>query len=105
MKAMYAKNTLPTDERRALSRFENEGGLAEPVPGRGEVPPSEPVPKGYRRLEWNELVSAGDFVAGKDGGVEPWEGPPGFRAGSFVKTIYRRNRSRSTPASKTRESV
>ena len=49
-----------------------------------------------RRLERDELVSRGDFVADAQRGFEPWEGPGGFRADAFVKPIYRRDRSGST---------
>ena len=52
------------------------------------------VPKHFRRLKWNELVSLGDFVANEHRRFEPWEGPSGFRADAFVKTIYRRYKSR-----------
>ena len=48
------------------------------------------VPERFRRLKWNEVVCRGDFVADERLGFEPWEGPGGFRADSFVKTIYRR---------------
>jgi hypothetical protein len=51
------------------------------------------VPERLRRLKWNELVSRGDFVADEHQGFEPWEGPGGFRADSFVKPIYRRDES------------
>jgi hypothetical protein len=53
------------------------------------------VPKNFRRLKWNELVSVGDFVADERRGLEVWEGPSGFRADSFVKAIYRRAKSRT----------
>ncbi|HSH16935.1 MAG TPA: hypothetical protein VLD18_12925 [Verrucomicrobiae bacterium] len=43
-----------------------------------------------RRLQFNELVSTGDLVLNEQLEFEPWEGPHGFRADSFVKTIYRR---------------
>jgi hypothetical protein len=43
-----------------------------------------------RVLKWNEMVRRGDFVADGHQGFEPWEGPSGFRADSFVKQIYRR---------------
>jgi hypothetical protein len=49
------------------------------------------VPSGYRRLKWNEVVSVGDFVADGHQGFIPWEGPGGFRADSFEKTIYRQS--------------
>jgi hypothetical protein len=54
------------------------------------------LPECFRRLKWDELVRCGDFV--KDGrqGFEPWEGPSGFRADAFVKTIYRREKVRPT---------
>lgn len=58
------------------------------------------VPKRFRRLKWNELVSLGDFVADEHRGFEPWEGPGGFRADAFVKPIYRRDESRSTATKK-----
>jgi hypothetical protein len=47
-------------------------------------------PQNFRRLEWDELVRQGDFVEDGHQGFEPWEGPSGFRADAFVKTIYRR---------------
>jgi hypothetical protein len=48
------------------------------------------VPKQLRRLKWNELVRRGDFVEDDRHGFEPWEGPGGFRADAFIKTIYRK---------------
>lgn len=47
-------------------------------------------PRRFRRLKWNELVWPGDFVADERLGLQPWEGPSGFRAGSFVRPIYRK---------------
>lgn len=44
----------------------------------------------FRPLKWNELVKRGDFVKDVNEGFEPWEGPAGFRADSFIKTIYRK---------------
>jgi hypothetical protein len=58
-----------------------------------EPPENAGVPKDFRRLQGNELVSAGDFVADERLGLELWEGPNGFRADSFVKAIYRREKS------------
>ena len=55
---------------------------------------------GLRRLEWNELVRKGDFVADGNDGFEPWDGPSGFRADAFVKPTYRR--SPKTPTTATR---
>jgi hypothetical protein len=48
------------------------------------------VPKRLRRLKWNELVRRGDFVEDNRNGFEPWDGPGGFRADAFIKTIYRK---------------
>jgi hypothetical protein len=48
------------------------------------------IPNEFRRLKPNEQVSVGDYVANGHQGFELWEGPGGFRAGSFVKPIYRR---------------
>lgn len=58
------------------------------------------VPKGFRRLKWNEVVSHGDFVADEHQGIEPWEGPGGFRADSFVKPIFRMQSRRPARAKK-----
>jgi hypothetical protein len=54
----------------------------------------------FRRLAWNELVRRGDFVEDGKSGFEPWEGPPGFHASSFIKTIYRKYASRRKVAQK-----
>lgn len=54
-------------------------------------PPAAAIlPHQLRRLSWNERVRRGDFVKTGRQGFELWEGPAGFRAGSFVKTIYRK---------------
>ena len=50
--------------------------------------------KCFRRLKWNELVSRGDFVMDEHQDFEPWEGPTGFQADSFLKPIYRRRKHR-----------
>jgi hypothetical protein len=44
----------------------------------------------FRPLKSDELVQRGDFVEDGRHGFEPWDGPGGFRADSFVKRIYRR---------------
>jgi hypothetical protein len=77
-----------------LTEQRSEGGAAgppEPMQGSGNsiAPARAGVPKRLRRLKSNELVSRGDFVANERQGFELWEGPTGFRADSFVKTIYR----------------
>lgn len=64
------------------------------------APAKAGIPKRFRRLKWNELVSHGDFVADEQRGFEPWEGPSGFRADSFMKPIYRQDESRSTASKK-----
>ena len=40
-----------------------------------------------RPLKWNELARRGAFVEDGRKGFEPWVGPGGFRAASFVKKI------------------
>jgi hypothetical protein len=65
-----------------------------------EVAASDGASKQFRRLEANELVSRGDFVADPHSGFESWEGPTGFRADSFVKPIYRKQEVRLTGAKK-----
>jgi hypothetical protein len=75
-----------------------EGGVdsaAKPTQRTGEPEafPGAGVPEHFRRLKWNEVVRHGDFVADERLGLEPWEGPGGFRADTFVKTIYRRKAS------------
>lgn len=52
------------------------------------------IPANFRRLKSHEVVSRGDYVVDQDRGLEPWEGPSGFRAGSFIKLIYRRIKGR-----------
>jgi hypothetical protein len=51
-------------------------------------------------LEWNELVRPGDFEEDGFQGFKPWDGPPGFRADAFVKTIYRRQAPQPAGAGK-----
>jgi hypothetical protein len=46
------------------------------------------VPKGYRLLKVHEMPKSGDFYH-DERGLEPWEGPSGFKAGAFLKPIYR----------------
>ena len=78
------------------NRKETTGGAAkatQPV-NKPKASAKAGVPMRFRRLKWNEVVSRGDFVAAEHRGFEPWEGPGGFRADAFVKTIYRRYKSR-----------
>lgn len=51
----------------------------------------------FRPLKWDEQVKRGDFVADGQQGFELWEGPSGFRADTFVKTIYRKLRQPLAP--------
>lgn len=88
-----------------LTEKNSEGLLtcaSEPTQRTGEsaAPAKAGIPKRFRRLKWNELVSHGDFVADEHRGFEPWEGPGGFRADAFVKPIYRRQERRPTGAKK-----
>lgn len=52
----------------------------------------------FRRLNWNEQVRRGDFVEDGKQGFELWAGMVGFRADTFVKTIYRRKKISSAAA-------
>ncbi len=58
--------------------------------------------KRFRRLNSNELVVRGDFVADGRQKLQLWEGLTGFRADSFVSPIYRQleNRPRKSKGSK-----
>ena len=71
-----------------------------------EAPTRASVPERFRRLKWNEVVWSCDFVADERLGLQPLEGPSGFRAGSFARPIYRREeivRFRATSAKKTKQ--
>jgi hypothetical protein len=61
------------------------------------------VPERFRRLNWNEVVWTGDFVADERLGLQPWEGPGGFRAGAFVRPIYRREETTRFRATSTKK--
>ena len=53
---------------------------------------SEANPGGWPRLrplKRDEVVRRGDFVKIGEQKLEPWVGPGGFRADSFVNPIYR----------------
>jgi hypothetical protein len=52
----------------------------------------------FRRLKPSEVVVRGDYVANERLELEPWDGPGGFRAGAFVKPIYRRRSRRGFAA-------
>ena len=79
---------LPDDELDDLNRFEEEGGLEVPTPDPMAVAPADGA-KHYRRLQPDELVSAGDYVSDHHQGFALWAGPLGFEAGLFIKVIYR----------------
>lgn len=72
-------------------------GAPKPAGQTGEPDAAAPfrISKLFRRLKWNEVVRRGDFVANGRRALEPWEGPGGFRADAFVKTIYRRKYCRA----------
>jgi hypothetical protein len=77
------------------SRDDTAGGAAKATQhmNKSKARAKASVPLRFRRLKWNEVVSRGDFVSDEHRGFEPWEGPGGFRADAFVKTIYRRYKS------------
>lgn len=78
----------------------------EPTQRSGEsgAPAKAGVPKSFRRLKWNELVSQGDFVEDKFRRLELWDGPGGFRADAFMKPIYRRKEAKRLGLTTTRKS-
>ena len=61
-----------------------------------EIATSAEAAKQFRRLKADELVSHGDFVVNATRMFEPWVGPTGFRADSFVKPIYRKLKRTTT---------
>ncbi|HXI69036.1 MAG TPA: hypothetical protein VNN22_01635 [Verrucomicrobiae bacterium] len=63
-----------------------------------ETAASSGVPKGFRRLKWDEVVTSGDYLVDEKRGFVPWQGPGGFRADTFLKPIYRRGKARSSRA-------
>ena len=65
--------------------------VPEPTQPNDESSPSvnASIPKKFRRLKWNEMVSRGDLVANAHRQLEKLNGLTGFRAGSFVGPIYR----------------
>ena len=75
-------------------------GKTPPVVRKNSVAALAESSKRFRRLKSNELVTVGDFVSVKENEFEPWDGPRGFQAGSFVQPIYREQTVRSRPAKK-----
>ena len=63
---------------------------------RCEAPVNGETSMHFRLLRSNELVVAGDFILNKNHEFEPWEGPAGFRADSFVMAVYRQIKRKST---------
>jgi hypothetical protein len=63
------------------------------------IAPGE-VLKNFRRLKRGEVVIHGDWVANEQLGFEPWAGPGGFRADTFVSPIYRKKGQRPAGARK-----
>ncbi|MBI4658733.1 MAG: hypothetical protein HY735_07760 [Verrucomicrobia bacterium] len=43
----------------------------------------------FRRLKTDEPAMYGDYVENEDSSYRLWEGPTGFRAGSFLNKVYR----------------
>jgi hypothetical protein len=60
-----------------------------------ELKPVQPAaPNHFRQVRSQEIVVSGDWVMNKSQELEPWEGPSGFRADSFVMTVYRQESRR-----------
>jgi len=49
----------------------------------------------FRRVRPYELVMPGDYIKDSERSYQPWDGPRGFRAASFVKEVYRPEQKRS----------
>jgi hypothetical protein len=60
--------------------------------GEPEAPARASVSERFRRLKWNEVGWCGLATSFKDErlGLQLWEGPGVFRAGSFARPIYRK---------------
>jgi hypothetical protein len=73
-----------------------------PCVNRPEPAATAEFPEAFRLLNWNEVVSRGDFVRNAQRGFELWDGPAGFQADSFLEPIYRKrkNGSPTTKSSK-----
>ena len=56
------------------------------------------VASAFRRLRENELVWSNDYLFDRQVGLQLWDGPGGFQAGTFMKPVYRR-RGASIPGS------
>ena len=75
--------------------------ISNPAPGSSsEAAVTAAAPENFRALQWDEVVRRGDFVAAGRAGFQPWEGPGGFRADAFVKTIYRKQAGQPAGAGK-----
>ena len=92
------QSVVGNERREAMARVDEtiheRGANCAAIPaqrtGEPEAPARTSVSEGFRRLKRNEVVSHGDFVADERLGLQPWEGPGGFRADAFVRPIYRR---------------
>ena len=71
--------------------------------GEPEAPARASVPERFWRLKWNEAVWSGDFVADERLGLQLWEGPGIFRAGSFARPIYRKEETERFRATSTKK--
>ncbi len=56
--------------------------------------------KNFRRLKRGEVVIHGDWVDDAQRGFEPWAGPGGFHADTFVNPIYRKKGHRPNESKK-----
>lgn len=57
------------------------------------VGPQPVGPEHFRRLKWDERVRRGDYVEDDQQGFKLWTGLVGFQADTFLKTIYRREKT------------
>jgi len=74
-----------------MGRIQKETATLQREPAKAA--PTREAYRGYRLLAWDEVVYHGDYVADEEAGLKPWEGLSGFRAGSFVQSIYRKETS------------
>ena len=74
--------------RTGIVRRDAEGKTAIAASGRAN----------FRRLRANELVWSSDYLMDTQLGMQLWDGPGGFQAGTFTKPVYRK-RGASIPQS------
>ncbi len=85
-----------------MNEVETNSAADDLEPAEPEVAGPTDVPKNFRRLKWNEVVSSGDFIVNAQQGFDLWEGPSGFRASTFLNPIYRKQAARPVGAKRSR---